>query len=216
MEALRRYTSVEKMLEYLTTERLYFSDPKYWEDKNDAFMIKLYQEKLQEDGQRINVQLLCFAKSEETYLHWKAYGKEGQGVCIIFNSEKLDHLADIEGVTHQYIKYIRLSEARTKSIKIEDLPFTKRFPYESEKEYRYIYANTGTNKPRFYLKVPLELVERIIIGHKIGKQESKLIRAKIKEVFTKKELLYNTIQTGVADTKTFQSNIMSNTHLFPS
>lgn len=205
-ETLRRYTSVKRMYDYLKTEQLLFSNPAYWEDQNDVDLIDLYKEKKPIK----NVQALCFARSEETYLHWKAYGQDGEGVCIIFHDDDLQTLAEDKGIKVRNIIYKTIKKVECDTIHIADLPFIKRFPYQGEREIRYLFECDNTDSKRYSLRVPHCYVQKIVLGHNVCPTEI----TKIKNEITK--LGISNIQTGITDTQTFQDAIRKNITLFPA
>ena len=45
------------------------------------------------------------------------------------------------GVTARAVRYLKLPEIRRRRLKVGDLPFLKRFPYEDEREFRIIYES---------------------------------------------------------------------------
>jgi hypothetical protein len=65
--------------------------PQSWEDWNDAYYLKRYQE-AKELG---TVLALCFSSEREKYHHWRVFSHGASGVCVEFNAKKF--LAGIHG-----------------------------------------------------------------------------------------------------------------------
>jgi hypothetical protein len=69
----------------LKEKKITLLDPRSWDDSNDSYYLKLYQEK---KGLQ-SVLALCFTRASETYHHWRIFADGSSGVCISFRRDKL-------------------------------------------------------------------------------------------------------------------------------
>jgi hypothetical protein len=72
---LNRFTTLPVLLDMLRRKRLVFSDPKYWEDKNDLELLAIYKKA---KGKK-SLFALCFLMEDETIHHWKAFAAGSSG-----------------------------------------------------------------------------------------------------------------------------------------
>jgi len=109
---------------------------------------------------------ICIADREETYHHWQVFSRGADGVCIEFDREKLIAAFDAaDGVTHRYVDYELLINANTMhDVDLEILPFTKRWPYGDEKEYRAVYVSADEELPTFPVPIALSSISRITLS----------------------------------------------------
>ena len=72
-------------------------------------------------------------------------------VCIELDREKLLAAFDrTGGVTHRYVTYELVSNANSKhDVDLEILPFTKRWPYGDEREYRAVFVSADEDLKAF-------------------------------------------------------------------
>jgi len=129
-------------------------DPKLWEDKNDSEIILTYKEK----NKVQNLFALCFSCNDETIHHWKTFSNGPSGCVIEFDAQRLFTIVEkIPGLRHGKVKYKKLAQIERRSVSLENLPFTKRWPYRCEEEYRInrstLYENSrwinGFKRMRF-------------------------------------------------------------------
>ena len=107
---------------------------------------------------------LCFTQVSETYHHWRVFAHGSSGVCIQFNRAKL-----MKGVTRQpgvRAKFCisTLKDIKKKNLRVEDLPFLKRYPYEDEYEFRVIYEVKTSKKKSLDIAIPLSSIDRITLS----------------------------------------------------
>jgi hypothetical protein len=109
---------------------------------------------------------LCFAESNETYHHWRVFSHGGDGVCVIFDKERL--LSAFEGdklIRQRSVSYKPISEIeKIKSFDAEELPFMKRSAYKDEKEYRVIYVDKRSSKDYLPYQINIDSVDRIVLN----------------------------------------------------
>src|SRR6516162_2706325 len=92
---LRRYTDIPALVCLLSEQRITLLNPETWDDKNDSYFLKLYQER----NRLQSVLALCFTRTTETYHHWRVFANGASGVCITFKREQLlDAIAKQRGV----------------------------------------------------------------------------------------------------------------------
>lgn len=154
-----RYTNLSAAIDLLRKKRIRLLDPTSWDDKNDIFSIRTYKERKNAK----TVLALCFAEGTEKYHYWKAFSNGPDGVCILFEKEKL--LSAFRGddkIEHRRVKYVPMREIEKSPPDVSDLPFLKRYPYRAEREYRVIYTDTGELiEPKDYPIDDLSCVKQI-------------------------------------------------------
>ena len=135
---LRRYTDLPGLLCMLTKKKITLLEADTWDDRNDAYYLKLFTEK---KGLG-NTLALCLTKKNETYHHWSVFTSKGNGVCIVFDREKLEGFLDSQTrVQHRSVEYVQLTKIRKGNFSINELPFLKRHAFTDESEYRLIYPS---------------------------------------------------------------------------
>ena len=148
----RRYTDLPALIQILTNRKLTLLDPSFWDDKNDSYFLATYKEKKELQS----VLALCFTQESETYHHWRVFSSGTSGVCVNFDSEKLETaFTKAKGVKFQEVTYLSLKELRDNRPTIADLPFVKRMPYKHEKEFRALWESESDKE--FSLDVPIDI-----------------------------------------------------------
>lgn len=133
--------------------------------KNDSEVILAYKEK---KGIK-NLFAVCLSHGDETVDHWKTFSDGTSGCLIEFDAEKLfEILNKIPGLCHDKISYRKLLQIEKKDtiIDIDKMPFTKRWPYRCEEEYRIIVENSS-NEAFFEIDISLDIIKRITISQHI-------------------------------------------------
>jgi hypothetical protein len=148
---LRRYTDLPALIYLLSQKKLTLLDPQTWDDRNDAYYLRLYR-----DGKRMETVLaLCFTQASETYHHWRVFANGPGGACISFKrKELLSAVKKQPGVRIGSVRYSMLKEIRSKRPSLHELPFLKRYPFEDEREFRIIYESSAKESP---LDIPISL-----------------------------------------------------------
>lgn len=127
----RRYTNLAAVIHLLKTRQITLLNPASWDDKNDAHFMAEYKRLRASE----TVLAICFAATTETYHHWRVFSHGADGVCISFDRKPL--LAAFKkqaGITMGKMNYERVEAvAGWSELKIGQLPFLKRKPYEPEK-----------------------------------------------------------------------------------
>lgn len=175
---LNRFTTIEKMLEILQTETIPMSDPNYWEDKNDSFILNIYKSK----KKLKSLYALCFTIGSETIYHWGAFSSKNEACCIEIDSNSFNGICNKSGFRMKEVSYVSLKDLQSKVTDISQIPFLKRFPYWNEKEYRIIFeSKKKTLRPSLALKRCN--IKRITINQYLPKQLFDLINEKIESVW---------------------------------
>ena len=158
---LKRYTTTTVLLDLLYRKKLVFSNPKYWEDKNDTILLEDYREK--KGAKKIFV--LCFSSEDETIHCWKTFANGISGCCINFHAKYLLSIFDnYANVIHRKLTYKKIAELKKSNMILEDLPFTKRNPYRIEEEYRAIWLEND-NKNRVEIDIDLsKCIESVVLS----------------------------------------------------
>jgi hypothetical protein len=162
----RRYTTLPYLLDMLREKRLPLLDPASWDDKNDAQNLVTYKKK---KGFK-SVLALCIADAPEAYQHWKIYANNSSGVCIEFHRENLiNKFNNQHGFLHGCVRYVLLKELRQCPPSVDDLPFIKRFAYQDESEYRFIFTSSEEKKKEEkkkieYISIDINDIKQIVIN----------------------------------------------------
>ena len=165
IKKLNRFTSLPVLLDLLERKKITLLDPKLWDDKNDTEVILAYKAKMKIK----NLFAVCFSHGDETVHHWKTFADGTSGCLIEFDAEKLlNAIKDTPGLKHGKIIYKKLAEIEKKDIEIEiaKMPFTKRWPYRCEEEYR-ILVESNDDITFFDIDIPLESIRRITISQRM-------------------------------------------------
>jgi hypothetical protein len=177
---LRRYTSLPSLLHILKTGRITLLNPATWEDRNDVYAMSRFQE-----SKKLPVVLaLCFSRGAETYHHWKVYTKGTEGVCIEFKRDDL--LAEFEKnypeVLRGRVTYKPVDRIKRWLSDIDRLPFTKRWQYRHEEEFRLVYlgreGESDANAKGF--AVNLDCIRRIQLNPWLPKSMVETVRSTVK------------------------------------
>jgi hypothetical protein len=107
---IRRYTNLASTINLLDKRAITLLNPEFWEDKNDAHFMSEYKTYVKAR----TVLAICFAEGDETYHHWKVFSSGADGICIVFDKEKLlSAFNGNEKITMGSIDYKTLSEVKS-------------------------------------------------------------------------------------------------------
>jgi hypothetical protein len=158
---LRRYTELPSLIYLLKEQKLTLLDPVSWEDRNDSFYLSTYREKR---GFK-TVLAPCFTSDSETYHHWSVYAPRPAGVCIEFKRNELVSTVESQpGIRTGAVDYPKLTHSRLMPPALDALPFTKRYAFRHETEFRVIYESATTRHNTFDIPVSLSLIARITLS----------------------------------------------------
>jgi len=161
MQNLLRYTELPQLVHILTHRELTLLDPISWDDKNDSRFIALYREKC---GLK-SVLALCFARSEETYHHWRVFAPGSSGVKIQFDEEKLkESFQSITDLKYRDVEYMTIKDLRSQTIAKERLPFLKRYPFHPENETRLLWESKTEEKSSLAVSIDLSAITRVTLS----------------------------------------------------
>jgi hypothetical protein len=148
---LHRFTSMPFLLHFLRTKKLTFLSPKKWVDRNDAYYLERYAELKGCE----NILAICFTSVSERYHHWQVFAPSTSGVRITFESSVLlKGLSRLPHLRAERVEYKQVTEVRRSELSIEQLPFTKRYPFRDEEEFRMILEDHDGKDSR---DVPIKL-----------------------------------------------------------
>jgi len=175
---LNRFTTLPVLLDLLQRKKLTLLNPETWEDKNDSEIILEYKKRKNIK----NLFAVCFSLGDETIHQWKTYSNGSSGCCIEFDAEELFKiLSKIPGLTHRKVLYKKVNEVEMNGVPINRIPFTKRWPYRCEEEYRIIIASDTDNE--FYdIDIPLEIINKITISQQMPDQIYQTIKKYLKNI----------------------------------
>jgi hypothetical protein len=158
---LKRYTDITSLISILVTKKIRLIDPQDWDDKNDSYFMSAYK-------RHRNLKTLlatCFTSAPETYHHWKVFSGNTSGVCVVFlNAQLQGRISNKNGLKSDYVEYKTLYELEKALPEISNLPFTKRYPFKDEKEFRIIYESTSEEVSFYDLDIELEDIDRIFLS----------------------------------------------------
>lgn len=176
---LYRYTTLPILLDLLKRKKIVLLDPTKWEDRNDADIISEYIK-------RKNISKLfavCFSVNTETVHHWKSYADGISGCYIQFDEDKLlASFKSIKQIRWGDVDYKRIKEAQSKSIQIDNIPFTKRWPYRIEKEFRIIWEGQ-TKKEKIEIDIDLKSINKIMLSQKMPVDVAESIKHLLRNAF---------------------------------
>lgn len=151
MTKLNRFTTLPLLIDLLEHEKLVLIEPTTWDDKNDTLLIETYKKKANID----KLFVMCFTYKAETIHHWKTFANGNSGCCIEFDMKKLITVFErVPQLKHGFVKYPLIKSVDEFSIDIADIPFTKRYPYKLENEYRIIWE--GKSEDSFF-EIPISI-----------------------------------------------------------
>jgi len=174
---LNRFTTLPILLDLLQRKKLTLLNPKLWEDKNDTEIILEYKKRKKIK----NLFAACFTDDDETIHHWKTFSNGSSGCVIEFDFDKLiDIVEKIPGLIHGKVIYRRLIDVQKNKIPIDKMPFTKRWPYRCEEEYRIIIENKE-DIDFFEIDIPLNIINKVTISQQMPKKIYDTIKEYLQE-----------------------------------
>jgi hypothetical protein len=178
LKRLNRFTTLPILLDLLERKMLTLLNPELWDDKNDSAVILAYKQKT---GIK-NLFAVCMSHGDETVHHWKTFSNGTSGCVIEFDAEKLFAVIDeIPNLRHEKVVYRKLSDVESKDavIDVDKMPFTKRWPYRCEEEYRIIATDDSDNQ-FFDIPITLDMIRRITISQQMPEPVYKTIKNYLK------------------------------------
>jgi hypothetical protein len=158
--ALRRYTDLAAVLRMLNERAITLLPPSSWDDRNDRSLMSAYQR-----GAKLKTLLaVCLAEAGETYHHWKVFSSGKDGMCVVFDKERLVEIAERAGLRHQSVAYYTLSRLRAREPQLKQLPFSKRSAYKDEREYRMVFESDSVDITAKDISFPTAAVERVLVN----------------------------------------------------
>ncbi len=175
IERLNRFTTLPVLLDLLQRRKLTLLDPKSWEDKNDSEIILEYKNKKKIKS----LFAICLSHGDETIHHWKTFSNGSSGCLIEFDAQKLFAIINkIPNLKHGEVSYRKLSDIENKAttLKVDDIPFTKRWPYRCEEEYRIIVESDNEADKVFDIDINLDIIKKITINQQMPETIYKTIK----------------------------------------
>lgn len=177
IERLNRYTTLPVLLDLLKRKKLVLLDPSTWDDKNDSEIIREYAKR----NKAPKIFAICFSYGLETIHHWKTYADGISGCCIEFDATALIKILEkYKGIRHGKVIYKKLWEIEeTSKIQTRRIPFTKRWPYRCEEEYRVLWEG-DTSSTTFEIDIPLNIIRKVTINQNMPNQVYESIKKLLK------------------------------------
>lgn len=152
-----------------------------WEDKNDTEILDYYLNEMKKRHGVVELRALCFTHDDETIHHWNYFAKEMTGCCIEFDYKGLVESFEPFDVIHGVVKYYKINELeKGHTPPLSKLPFSKRWPYRVEHEYRIIHQSDKKLK-KLEVDIDLKIIRKITISQKMPVG----VAATIKEILGK-------------------------------
>ncbi|MEX3639668.1 hypothetical protein [Paraburkholderia sp. BR14320] len=177
---IRRYLPLSAVFDTLLRKKLALLDPQNWDDKNDRRFMQLYKE-----AKHLNsLYALCAATCTETYAHWRVYSPAAEGACIEIWREPLEAaLKETKYVRFRDMKYVKLEDVdHLGPADLEDLPFSKRVGYGSEREYRIIAWSKKPQAAALEIDIDLNWVKKIELNPWMPKSLADSVQTMLKAV----------------------------------
>lgn len=176
---LRRYTDLPALLNMLSTKQITLLDPKTWDDRNDSFFMTMYKER-----KKLKTLLaLCFSQTPQTYHHWRVFSNGTAGVCVVFDrTALLDSVKKIRGIKTNSIEYLTIKDAKTRRLKINELPFVKRYGFKPEKEFRFVYESSDEEVLSLNIPIGLDCIQSISLSPWMHSSHAKSTVAAIRAI----------------------------------
>jgi hypothetical protein len=177
INAIHRYSDLPALLYLLQRKKLTLLDPMSWDDANDSHFLMVYK-----SARKLRcLAALCFSEADETYHHWRVFAGGSSGIRITFLRDPLLNLCrKVRGVRHGKVIYELLKDIRGNKPEVENLPFLKRYPYQQEDEYRFIYESTNHPQRAVDIDLPLSLIRRITLSPWMNKDVADAVKEAIK------------------------------------
>jgi hypothetical protein len=176
---IRRYTDLPSVLYMLRNKKLTLLDPSSWDDKNDSYFLEVYKKR----KKLSSVYALCFTEKNETYHHWSVFCSRENGVCVVFDRDKLiGHLNQQAGITCGPVNYRTIGDTGWPDLEIDDLPFLKRWAFRDESEFRAVYSGDAESEETKDISLPLSCIKKISVNPWVPDQLFSAIKETIKEI----------------------------------
>ena len=157
---IRRYTNLPSALRMLRSKAITLLPPDSWDDKNDRALMLAYKNKKKYKS----VLALCFSEAAETYHHWKVFAPGTDGVFVEFDKARLLQAMSHPDIRAKSIDYVPIGDLRTRPPILNELPFSKRLPYQDEAEFRFVYSSKEPAEITKEFPIPVGAFERIVIN----------------------------------------------------
>ena len=180
---LNRYTTLPVLIDLLRRKKLVLLSPDKWDDRNGAEVMLEYKKR----KKLKHLYAVCFSEGEETIHHWTAYSNGSSGCCIQFDGEQLlSAVQKLDGIRTGPVKYKSIKDLPTAGVKVDNMPFTKRWPYRCEEEYRIIFESTNdaaTSGSFFDIDISLRTISKITINQRMPEQVYQTIKEYLRQEF---------------------------------
>jgi hypothetical protein len=180
VKAFRRYTNLAALVHLLQAKAITLLNPATWDDTNDAYFMAEYKRLRQAK----TVLALCFAETAETYHHWRVFSHGADGVCLEFNKDKLLRAwSGDDSVRTRAVAYKEIQQIRGQAeIKLEDLPFIKRFPYRDEQEFRVIFVSQDEAVEHKDYPIEMSCIRRITLSPWMSKALAASVKKTLRSI----------------------------------
>jgi hypothetical protein len=176
---LNRFISINRMFDIVSKQEIKMSNPKYWEDKNDVSILDMYKKKR---GFK-TLYTVCFLSEGETIYHWSVFSERTNVCCVEFDAKKLISSIPKDGCfRHDNMNYIQIKNLERELKNVDDLPFSKRYPYRNESEYRIIFQNKMEVDEKI-IQIERSMISKITINWQLSDKIFELIKNEIESKY---------------------------------
>jgi len=176
MKKLNRYTTASVLLDMLKRKRIVLRDPSQWEDKNDSEVLAAYKRR----KKLPSLFAWCLSHGDETIHHWKTFAGDLEGCCVDFDWEGLVRIFKANpNIRFGPVTYKRFKDLAPFPVAPDDMPFTKRWPYRCEEEYRVIWEGRSRVR-RCEVELDLATIRRVTVSQRMPGDQYKRLREEIR------------------------------------
>jgi hypothetical protein len=181
--AIRRYTELPFLLDFLRTREIALLSPSSWDDKNDAHYLDAYAKAKAKGKGPGAVRALCMTEASETYHHWKVFSSGSSGMCIVFKKDRLlQWVAAQPLLTAGPVTYKTLNDLRAEGPSLDELPFLKRQAFKDEMEFRLFAMPQPATPGPWRLAMPLSVIDRIVMNPWLPKSVADHVKATLQSI----------------------------------
>jgi hypothetical protein len=120
-------------------------------------------------------------------ISWVLFSSQFRNVSARAHIKKLIALLDtLKGVRFGRVDYLRLKDLKIGEIDVEKIPFTKRWPYRCEEEFRIIWES-DTTKLSYEIEIDLQTISKITISQRMPEHIYLTIRDYLRDAFADPE-----------------------------
>ena len=134
--------------------------PDSWDDKVDRNLMSAFARR----SENKSVLALCLSHTSETYHHWRIFTEGKSGVCIVFDRLRLIEAAKQHNVSARPVTYKKIADDRADPVTTARLPFTKRYAFRDEKEFRLVFASRTPDLKLKIVPIQTGMIDEVVLN----------------------------------------------------